>query len=87
MLYFALFKTYYQDKGLSTRGISNIVNVSINAVLIISSWIACNATNLFKDSWRQAEAWLVHLVRLVGTKKTAAKVQMEQFNSEAAKGK
>jgi len=25
-------------------------------------WIACNATNLFKDNWRQAEACLMSLV-------------------------
>jgi len=25
-------------------------------------WIACNATNLFNDNWRQGEAWMMPLV-------------------------
>jgi len=30
--------------------------------MVIFDWIACNATNLYKENWRQAEAWLMLLV-------------------------
>jgi len=29
---------------------------------IVNNWIACHATNLFKDNWRKTEVWLMPLV-------------------------
>jgi len=36
--------------------------MNLNDILIVFCWIACNATNLFNDNWRQAEAWMMFLV-------------------------
>jgi len=47
------------DDALKTR--RSIKHLNIEAWLMVD-WIACNATNLFKESWRQAEAWLMPLV-------------------------